>query len=305
MPEGEGSLLKLAILYNEKCQFSPSNKNAINKFVEAAAKLSIEAHVIDESEDFCLSEYHGLFIRSITEINNYAHNLAKVAMKMGLFVIDDPYSIRVCSNKVLQFYKFIENKIPIPKTLIIEKNNIESALLKIKKPYIIKKPLSSFSRGIYLVSDEYQKFADALLTKMRCFVLQEFLQTEFDWRIGVLNNEIIFACKYYMTEGSWKVIKHDRKGNFVDGESETLALDKVPHTIKYHALKTAQAIGRGLYGIDIKESKGNIYVIEINDNPNIDAGVEDLQAGDGLYLKIMRRFKVGMQERINRNKVFK
>jgi glutathione synthase/RimK-type ligase-like ATP-grasp enzyme len=32
------------------------------------------------------------------------------------------------------------------------------------------------------------------------------------------------------------------------------------------------------------------YVIEVNDNPNIDAGVEDLVLKDELYHRIMRGF---------------
>jgi hypothetical protein len=35
---------------------------------------------------------------------------------------------------------------------------------------------------------------------------------------------------------------------------------------------------------------GKPYVIEVNDNPNIDEGVEDEVLGDSLYLTIMQEF---------------
>ena len=42
--------------------------------------------------------------------------------------------------------------------------------------------------------------------------------------------------------------------------------------------------------MDIKEVSGRFLVIEINDNPNIDAGYEDAVLGDGLYQAVMQVF---------------
>jgi glutathione synthase/RimK-type ligase-like ATP-grasp enzyme len=42
-------------------------------------------------------------------------------------------------------------------------------------------------------------------------------------------------------------------------------------------------MGDGLYGVDIKEIDGKPVVIEINDNPSIEAGVEDKVLGMALY----------------------
>ena len=41
------------------------------------------------------------------------------------------------------------------------------------------------------------------------------------------------------------------------------------------ALKAANLIGDGLYGVDLKQIGKKVYVIEVNANPNIDAGMED------------------------------
>jgi glutathione synthase/RimK-type ligase-like ATP-grasp enzyme len=56
-------------------------------------------------------------------------------------------------------------------------------------------------------------------------------------------------------------------------------------------LKTANAIGDGLYGVDIKSVNGKSVLIEVNDNPNLDRGVEDLVLGDELYERVMRVFR--------------
>jgi glutathione synthase/RimK-type ligase-like ATP-grasp enzyme len=49
-------------------------------------------------------------------------------------------------------------------------------------------------------------------------------------------------------------------------------------------------IGDSLYGVDIKERDKKAYVIEVNDNPNIDVNVEDAISGMDLYYNIMYEF---------------
>jgi glutathione synthase/RimK-type ligase-like ATP-grasp enzyme len=62
-------------------------------------------------------------------------------------------------------------------------------------------------------------------------------------------------------------------------------------------VRAANAIGRGLYGVDIKEANGKLMVMEVNDNPNIEAGIEDSILKDELYLRIMRHFVTLLDER--------
>lgn len=120
-------------------------------------------------------------------------------------------------------------------------------------------------------------------------IAQEFMPTDFDWRIGVLDNKLLYACKYYMARNHWQI--YNRENNSVDyGISETLAIEQLPAKLKNISLKSAALIGSGLYGIDIKEKDGKYFVIEINDNPSIDYGIEDGILKDHLYSTIMHVF---------------
>ena len=56
------------------------------------------------------------------------------------------------------------------------------------------------------------------------------------------------------------------------------------------ALKAANLIGDGLYGVDLKMIGDKVYVIEVNDNPNVEHGVEDLVLKDAIYDRIMLSF---------------
>ena len=50
---------------------------------------------------------------------------------------------------------------------------------------------------------------------------------------------------------------------------------------------TANLIGDGLYGVDLKRVGRRVVVIEVNDNPSIEAGYEDAVLKDALYREIM------------------
>ena len=61
----------------------------------------------------------------------------------------------------------------------------------------------------------------------------------------------------------------------------------MPQRVLKTALKAANLIGDGFYGVDLKQDGSKVYVIEVNDNPSIDAGVEDKYLKDELYDRIM------------------
>ena len=63
-----------------------------------------------------------------------------------------------------------------------------------------------------------------------------------------------------------------------------------PSEVVKLALKATASIGDGLYGVDLKQNGDRVVVIEINDNPSIDAGVEDDYLGEDLYRRIMEEF---------------
>jgi len=56
------------------------------------------------------------------------------------------------------------------------------------------------------------------------------------------------------------------------------------------AVKAANLIGHGLYGVDVKQAENKVAVIEVNDNPNIDFGIEDAYLGEDLYRIILEEF---------------
>jgi glutathione synthase/RimK-type ligase-like ATP-grasp enzyme len=78
---------------------------------------------------------------------------------------------------------------------------------------------------------------------------------------------------------------------------ETIPIEMAPREAVRAALKAANLIGDGLYGVDVRQCDKQCYIIEINDNPNIEAGVEDDMLKDELYRRIMRVFLARIERR--------
>ncbi len=282
----------LAILHNPDEQLKPSNGRALQNFIRAAKSVGINAELIQKSDYTRLAEYDALFIRETTAIDTYTYQFAKKADSEGMVVIDDPDSILKCTNKVYLAELLSKKRIPTPRTVIVGKDNMGLAEEKLEFPMIIKIPDGCFSRGIYKVADrhEFEAKAKKLFKESDLVLAQEFVPTEFDWRIGILNREPIYACQYFMSKKHWQIVDHSDSSKPKAGPSKTLPIPEVPEKVLKTAVQAAGLIGDSLYGVDLKETARGVVVIEINDNPNIDAGVEDLVAKDGLYRKIMEDF---------------
>jgi glutathione synthase/RimK-type ligase-like ATP-grasp enzyme len=279
----------LAILHNPNEEFPPSDEKAIKAFIRAAKDLRIEAEVIGPKDIGLLSRFDALFIRETTSVLHHTYKFAKKAEMEGLVVIDDPQSILRCCNKIYLHDMLSKKGLSTPQTWIIYK---DTDLTTFKDfPLIIKKPDSAFSAGVKKVNSlEELKFqASEYFKKSDLLVLQEFLQTDFDWRIGVINNEPLYACRYHMVKNHWQIINHDGD-KAKEGEVDTLAVEEVPKKALELALRACRQIGNGLYGVDIKEKDGRFFIIEVNDNPSIEKGCEDKVLGQQLYYRIMSTF---------------
>lgn len=284
----------LAILIDPDEKLPPSNEKAIQLFQKAARKLRIDSELITKADIGRLSEFDGLFIRVTTAVNHYTYRFAQKASALGLVVIDDPESILRCTNKVYLEELFLKHELPTPPSTIVHKTNYESRIEGMKLPAVLKVPDSAFSLGVTKVQtpEELQKNVKRILEHSDLMIVQEFLPTSFDWRVGILAGKIIYVCKYFMANDHWQIYKQPQGTDekIQDGDAETLSLEEVPAKLKKMALKAAKAVGDGLYGIDIKQLGERFLMIEINDNPSIDAGVEDSIAGDKLYESIMQEF---------------
>ncbi len=282
----------IAILHDPAEKLPPSNARSLEKFVKAGAQLGVEVELITKADYGRLLEFDALFIRETTALDHHTYRFAKKADTEDLVVIDDPRSILRCTNKIYLAELLQTNGVPTPKTLVIDRRGIERVEVELGFPAVIKIPDGSFSRGMHRVADaaELKAITATVFDESDLIIAQEYMRTEFDWRVGVLDGKPIYVCQYEMARGHWQIVKHDGDGQMLEGESRTLAVADAPPAVVDTALRAAALIGDGLYGVDLKETPAGIFVVEVNDNPSIDAGVEDLVLKDSLYQTIINAF---------------
>jgi len=288
----------LAILYDEKEPNAPSDPRAIKRFQDSCQDLGINTEVIDRNDYGRIAEFDGLFIRQTTSVVNHTYRFARRAQNLGLVVIDDARSILRCTNKVYLAELLARVGLRGPRTMIVHEDNIDDVAKTLGLPCVLKKPDGAFSQGVMKAADEAElrRTIEAMLEESDLLIAQEFVPTEYDWRVGVLDRRALFVCRYHMASRHWQIAKHG-KGETQFGQTDSIPVEEAPPEVVKAAVKAANLIGDGLYGVDIKLINDEPYIIEVNDNPTLEAGVEDAILKEELWRRLagvfLRRIEAG------------
>ena len=288
MTSKSGKPLNLIILHKEGEDEPPSSPATLKHIIKVAKRHNINAELLtlDDQDLIYYNNYDAVFIRQTT----YAHlfglesriySFARLIQGVGKTIIDDPQSIEACCDKVEMHKRFMAAGLPTPKTLVISPSwdfRPESVGAYLGYPLVLKDPASCFSRGVLRANYDFEvpKIVDELTKQTKGPLLaQEFLPSSFDWRIGVLNGEVLYCCQYKMARGYWQIIKRYPDGHQLQGGHVVLKPHEHPEDVCTLAVQAANCAGSGLYGVDIKGSPHGPVIIEVNDNPSIDRGIED------------------------------
>jgi glutathione synthase/RimK-type ligase-like ATP-grasp enzyme len=174
--------------------------------------------------------------------------------------------------------------------MIVHKDNANLVADTLGLPCILKQPDSAFSQGVVKATTraELDEEIERRLASSDLLIAQEYMPTDFDWRVGVLEGKVLYVCRYFMARHHWQIIKQTQRGGVRGGRVEPVATRRAPRDAMHLSVAAANLMGDGLYGVDIKQRGSDFFLIEVNDNPSIEAGYEDELVGDGLYLKIMK-----------------
>lgn len=291
------TLYNLAILHEPGERLPPSNAAALERFVRAGQALRMDVELITHRDYRRIPEFDALFIRTTTNIDHYTYHFARKAEQEGLVVIDDPQAILRCTNKVYLHELLERSAVATPRSRTIARSAFDDeAIADLEKhfgyPVVLKIPDGSFSRGMRKAGnrEELREYAAELLNNSRLILAQEFMYTSFDWRVGVLNGQPLFLCKYLMSRKHWQVVDHRADGSIREGGFTCLPVEEGPPELLKLAVRASSLMGDGLYGVDLKQTDAGFHVIEVNDNPNIDHGVEDKVLGDALYTRVVEEF---------------
>lgn len=271
----------------------PSSISSLKHWARIAARMGVEVEPIGKRDLSRLANYDALFIRETTSISNHTYRFARRAQQEGMPVIDDPVSMIRCTNKVYLDELMAGNGISVPKTVMIAGiDDLPRAADLLGFPMVLKIPDSSFSRGVSKVGslEELKALATTWLEDSDLLLAQKFMPTAYDWRIGVLGGKPLFAVQYLMAKEHWQIIKHDTGGKPLEGGFRGFSLASAPPLVLDTGLRAARCIGDGFYGVDLKETDDGVFVIEVNDNPNLEHGVEDFAEKDEVWTRLTNWF---------------
>ncbi len=283
----------LAVLYDPNEKMPPSSAESIKYFARIAERHSVDIEPITRRQLSELAEFDGLFIRETTSIDNHTYRFARRAWQEGMPVIDDPISMIRCTNKVFLMELLSSNEVPTPPTVILpEGGDLNKAMDELGLPLVVKIPDGSFSRGVHKVNtpEEFKRVAEELFEDTDLILAQKFLPTEFDWRVGILAGEPLFVCQYRMARGHWQVVKYKPDGSSHEGGFRAFDLEQAPSEVIDIAVRAAKPIGEGFYGVDLKQTATGIVVMEVNDNPNLEHGIEDTVGKDEIWIRLLKWF---------------
>jgi glutathione synthase/RimK-type ligase-like ATP-grasp enzyme len=222
-----------------------------------------------------------LFIRSRTDPLNIAFIASKMAEMHDIPVIDDSRSIQICSDKINMYLHLIKAKVSVPRTELIKRTDfseegIGQLLESMNGSMVLKEPSTTYGNRVKKVTSvgDAHHIAGSYLKMSDWIVAQEYIESEEDWKVGVLNGEFLYACRYILPTESQKIVASE-EGEIPDYASESVPQHLVPRETIDLAIDAARAIGNGLYSVDIKQRGGRQFVIEVNDNPSLESGEDE------------------------------
>lgn len=200
-----------------------------------------------------VSHYRGLYLTACLEFLDFP-------------VINKFSTAEICGNKLVTSLTLAKNNIPTPKTQLAF--SAETAIEMIRKtglPLVLKPIVGSWGRGVFPLRDEetasmvveMREENDSPLS--RIYYVQEMIdRPPRDVRCIVVGEQVVTAIYRYAGEGEWRT-------NVARGGKAELAL--VTKELEDLALKAANAVGRGIVGVDLMEDKARGLVVhEVNNN---------------------------------------
>lgn len=284
-------MARLAVFTERYTIRSSLELTALTNFRLAAFELGHELDFLFKSELKYLRNYDGILIRALTDPLNTSYVVARHAELLGKRVLDHSGSILICCDKVNMYRHLEAAGVPMPATRYLGASDLTAVTAarlfdELGVPLVLKAPNSSFGAYVDKVTspEEFVRVGRRFLRRADRILVQQYLPSDFDWRVITLAGRPLAVAKYAFAPAQWKAMDRTAEGEWatVAGVPPAEADPRLIAT----ALRAGDAIGSSLYGVDVKEIDGEYYVIEVNDNPTIAAGEED-QANLAIYGEII------------------
>ncbi|WP_321508509.1 ATP-grasp domain-containing protein [uncultured Methanoregula sp.] len=272
---------RLGIFVDRKTMSNAEQLGALIRCRDVAEYLGHNVEFLFPVDINKIPKMDALFIRTRTDPMNVTYVASRMASFHHIPVIDDPQSIQICGDKINMYSHLIKKQVSLPRTVFLSKQDLNVECVtrlfdELGTPLILKEPSTSFSLRVEKVTDiaGFFRVARRFIRLSDWIVVQQYIESKYDWRVGVLDGKLLYICKYTIPSITFK-IQASVNGHVVYCGVDSVPPESVPPHVIQLGIDAANAIGHGLYGVDIKNNNGDAYVIEVNDNPSIESGEDD------------------------------
>lgn len=193
-------------------------------------------------------------------------SLVKQFQMMNIPVINDYLSISRAKNKLRTLQILCNKNLPVPRTIVVRKFEfIDEAIKQVGGyPVILKAPFGSYGAGVVIVESRRSLYSALdviwLSMKTNIILIQEYVAEAYgsDYRIFVVGDKVVAAMKRTAKTGDFRSNLH------LGGEANKVTLTKEEKRI---AIKSTQAMGLQMAGVDILRSNHGPVIMEVNGNP--------------------------------------
>ena len=226
-------------------------------------------HNSDDDKGFPISSEDTIFIvRGGVNKKDVWKDLLTQVERAGITCVNTRACMELCADKYMTSLRLADAGLVSPTTVLIP--DVDSAKVSFEKldtdyPVILK--TNSGTKGVGVLFVESEKSLEGmvqLLFKLDediALILQSYVETKFDVRVMVLNNEVIGSMKRM-------IVKNDFRSNYSQGAKiMEYKLSEIEHNA---CIRAAKLVGGSWVGVDFipgKTNKDLPYILEVNSSP--------------------------------------
>ena len=243
----------------------------------------IRIHNADDDKGFVLDADTIVMNRgSVTRKDSYLDLISQIE-RYGIATCNPRECIEVCSDKFRTYLRLQEIGMNQPRTVLIPNDEPETVdkaheALDNEFPMVLKTLQGSKGVGVLLIETERSLQSQvSLIYKIDPFcdiLLQEYIESEFDVRVVIVNREIVGAMKRNKITGDF------RRNMSQGSEAEQVELTEME---KDQCLQAAKAVNGQWVGVDFIPSKNREkdapFILEVNHSPGT-AGISKIMKGN-------------------------
>tara|TARA_Y100000817_G_scaffold305671_1_gene290004 strand:- start:60 stop:1448 length:1389 start_codon:yes stop_codon:yes gene_type:complete len=259
-----------------------------SRIAEEAKKLGIECYVCfidgayltfednvrtihnqDDEKGFAISSEDTVFIvRGGVNRRDVWKDLLTQVERAGIACANTRACMELCADKYMTSLRLADAGLVSPTTVLIpDVKSAKTSFEKLDTDYPVILKTNSGTKGVGVLFVESEKSLEGmvqLLFKLDdeiALILQSYIETKFDVRVMVLNNEVIASMKRM-------IVKNDFRSNYSQGaEIMEYKLSEAEHNA---CIRAAKLVGGSWVGVDFipgKTKKDLPYILEVNSSP--------------------------------------